>query len=150
MSGKLSGKQVRNASRTLRDVQWYTWTCASGWPTQALPEGTSFCERSRDSTTIAFADDKGRVMLAPWPMLSSGDKRASATFERGEGGGGGRDGAFDVRNRHLDRRIKVFEGAHRGPISELRFVGKGKKGMLFLVSVGAADNAIFVWRVRRR
>ena len=68
---------MKNASRALRDVQWHTWTCASGWPAQGLPVGTAFCERSRDSTTMAFCDAKGTVMLAPWPMLASGNKVAA-------------------------------------------------------------------------
>ncbi|RHY31148.1 hypothetical protein DYB25_005922 [Aphanomyces astaci] len=70
-----TGKQVTSA-RSLRDVQWHTWTCALGWPVQgiwpACADGTDInaVHRCHSGELVATGDDFGQVKLFRYPAVA--------------------------------------------------------------------------------
>ncbi|RHY53715.1 hypothetical protein DYB34_004290 [Aphanomyces astaci] len=83
-----TGKQVTSA-RSLRDVQWHTWTCALGWPVQgiwpACADGTDInaVHRCHSGELVATGDDFGQVKLFRYPAVAKHSVSYSAHHATG-------------------------------------------------------------------
>lgn len=65
--------QIKSSS--IRDQQWYTWTCAIGWPTQGILSGADGTEintvcRAQNQNVLATGEDSSLVKLFRYPSTS--------------------------------------------------------------------------------
>ena len=67
-----NGQQITNIS-SLRDVNWYTWTCVLGWPVQGIwppcasGDDINSCDVDKTKRVIVTSDDYGKVKLFRYP-----------------------------------------------------------------------------------
>ena len=110
-------EQKVQSSASSKDIAWYTWTCALGFPVQgifnALSDGSdiqSVC-RANSSSVIATGDSSGRVRLFKYPSIV---KHAAS---------------------------KVYRG-HSDKVNQVKFLFNDT----YAVSVGGYDKTVIVWK----
>ncbi|MBP3801902.1 MAG: EF-hand domain-containing protein, partial [Clostridia bacterium] len=111
-----SGTQITNIS-SLRDVDWYTWTCVLGWPVQGIwPDCASgddinSCDIDKTKRVIVTSDDYSKIKLFRYP---SPVQRA----------------AYNQYNGHSSH------------VTTVRFMSDNK----YVISTGGNDKAIFQFK----
>jgi microtubule-associated protein-like 6 len=72
-----TGRQQKSAL-SMKDIDWQSWSCPLGWPTQGIwPTAEAHldittCDRSQSGTTLASADQHGRIRLYRYPCVTQG------------------------------------------------------------------------------
>lgn len=107
-------KQIKSSS--VKDQQWYTWTCAIGWSTQGILSGSDRSEintvcRAQNQNVLAIGEDSSLVKIFRYPSI-------------------GKKSGF-----------KAYKG-HSSHVTQIRFIGNDE----FLVSTGSLDRTIILWK----
>ena len=111
-----NGEQITNIS-SLRDINWYTWTCVLGWPVQGIwppcasGDDINACDRDKTGKVIVTSDDYSKVKLFRYP----------SAIERA---------AYNQYNGHSSH------------VTNIRFMTDNKH----VISIGGNDKAIFQFK----
>ena len=111
-----NGQQITNIS-SLRDENWYTWTCVLGWPVQGIwppcasGDDINSCDIDKTRRVIVTSDDYSKVKLFRYP----------SPVERA---------AYNQYNGHSSH------------VTTVRFMSDNKH----VISIGGNDKAIFQFK----
>lgn len=121
-----TGDEVNSSS--CKDARWATFTSILGWSVQGIwPKDADGSEVnhvtvSRDSKLLAVAEDSGFVKIFNYPCVGSG---------------------LDSKGNLQRRPESVASLGHSERVTSVVFTADDRR----VISCGASDNAIMVWRV---
>ena len=111
-----SGQQITNIS-SLKDIDWYTWTCIFGWPVQGIwppcssGDDINACDVDKTKRVIVTSDDFSKVKLFRYPSP-------------------------------VEKAVYNQYNGHSSHVTNVRFMADNKH----IISTGGNDKAIFQFK----
>lgn len=127
-----SGKQIKSAS-SVRDVEWFTWTCTLGWPVQGIfsaeADGTDVnaVERSHGQWKEVVGEDGKAIWTSYVPVVATGDDDGLIKMLKYPCIGSSSFTSYEGHATHITKVAFLFNDSH-------------------LLSIGGRDNCLFVWK----